>query len=151
MSARLSYISHPDSERFDEIQIRTVENWSETETVGSGWVFSYVVSFFSHGRKLAETSGTSVEHCLVKALSEFKTISILPEDQKIVDEVFCCQPGCPEPWVVLKKPVKAYSSDGRELAHSHGPGDVRGFCVKHANRGDADPEDNDRNYIIIDT
>lgn len=149
--ARLIYIDHNKAERFDRIEIETVERWKDSELTGDEWRFSYVVSFYSHGRKLATLNGFSIEDCLFKALSQFNTVHTDGALRQFVKETFCCQPGCTEPWVVLRHPVQRFTSQGEKLVRDYGEGEVRAFCKKHMHRGDCGLDDNDDNYVTLDT
>jgi len=146
----LRYMPHKDGERFDRIEVNVVERWKESELSGDEWRFSYVVTFYLHGQKLGTLNGRSVEDCLLQAAAQFKTVKVDGELRKFIEETFCAQPGCTNPWIVLKHPVRNYDKQGKEYQDDFGESDVRGFCQKHIHRGDCGREDNDANYVTID-
>lgn len=148
--ATLRYINHPQAERFDEVTVRTIERWKDSELSGSEWRFSYIAEFKLHGQVVAEVGGASVQDCLLQAAAQFNRVESDVEHLANLRSIFCCQPACTEPWVVLKHPVRKFDEQGTELIRGYPAEEVRGFCVKHAKRGDCGLDDADDNYLIID-
>ena len=150
--SRRHFIPHPDAERFDTVTVDTVERWKESELSGDEWRFSYVARFWRHGICAASGGGSSIEDALVQAAANYSRTKTTDDGGYYgnLAEV-CCQPGCPKPWTVLMHPVRRYSSRGEELTRPYGEGDVRGFCERHRHRGDCGLDDNDDNYVEVET
>jgi hypothetical protein len=130
--ARRRFIDHPKAERFDSVTVDTVERWKESELSGDEWRFSYVATFWLHGKPVAKVRGASVQDALLQAAAAFGRVK--PDDGISLNDIrqdACCQPGCPNPWVVLMHPTKAgCGPDAKEWW----PGQVRGFCDRHRHR-----------------
>lgn len=145
------FVQLNEGERFDTIEINTVERWKESELSGDEWRYSYIVSYYSHGELMSRSGGFSVKDALINASHVYDTLKTF--DNKFTADIteFCCQPGCPNPWTQLKHPIRRYTRQGEELARPYGEEDVRGFCEKHSTRGDCGLDDNDDNYILVES
>lgn len=138
------------SERFDRVNIQTVERWKESELSGDEWRFSYTAEFFSHGVFVGTVSGRSIEDVLSTAAADYSRVEDETPGGYYGDlENFCCQPGCNNIWDHLLHPIKRYSKNGEELARPYSENEVRGFCNYHVHRGDAGLDDGDYNYIGV--
>lgn len=149
---RRSFVKHPDAERFDAITIETIERWKESELSGDEWRFSHIVKFWRHGRAVAQCSAGSIEEAALVAAYQFNRVTAVPEGQPFMGDLseVCCQPACPNPWVVLMHPIKRYSERGDEMARPYNEGEVRGFCERHRMRGDCGLDDADVNYVLVE-
>lgn len=137
-------------ERFDSVDVRTVERWKESELSGDEWRYSYVAYFFSHGVLVAETRGRSIEDVLKVASVDYNRVTNGTDGGYYGDLAnLCCQPGCKNVWVHLLHPLKRYTKQGQELMRLYSEKDVRGFCEKHKHRGDCGLDDADVNYVGV--
>ncbi len=149
--AKLRFLPHPEAERFDSVTVDIAERWKESELSGDEWRFSYVVTFWRHGDPIAQVSGPSVEKALIVAAYEFPRIEVEGAKGYMGDlSAYCCQPGCPNPWEVLKHPITRYERYSGANTGPYEPNDVRAFCDRHRDRGDCALDDADRNYIELD-
>lgn len=161
-----------DDERFDHVEVTSIERWKESELSGDEWRFSFQARFYSHGVLAMTKGGGSIEDVLISAAHWFRNPRKMDEASDVVAnwevvkaeiEERCAQPRCPEFWVVLYHPIKKYSRHGNaeglhyddreKLAEGKsclGWLAVRGFCERHRHRGDCDLEDADDNYELIE-
>ena len=49
-----NFIPLNKAERFDRVDVRTVERWKESELSGDEWRYSYVATLYQHGYAAAE-------------------------------------------------------------------------------------------------
>ncbi|HPT61493.1 MAG TPA: hypothetical protein PLN81_07870 [Bacillota bacterium] len=155
-----NFIPLNKAERFDRVDVRTVERWKESELSGDEWRYSYVATLYQHGYAAAEVFGQSVKDVLLQAAATFELINTADDCDYYGYygdlEKVCCQPGCENQWVYLKHPVEAFDKDGFQLCRNYSDGtapgswlDVRGFCEKHHRRGGAGLDDADINYKLV--
>ena len=163
------WVPQNDDERFDHVEVTSIERWKESELSGDEWRFSFQARFYSHGVLMLTRSGMSVEDCLVSAAHWFRHPRRTDEDPQAQAEWAtaqaeveqrCAQPRCQEPWVVLYHPVRKYLRDGTAVGLHWDDRDterpalgwlaVRGFCERHRHRGDCDLEDADDNYEVVE-
>jgi hypothetical protein len=145
------HLDHPEDERYDEINIRVVERWKESELSGDEWRFSYVADVNRKGEKIIELASNSLEN-LLKGLSW--NILISGERGMVDTDAFartkdkCDQPGCKNGAVVFYKRLKRFTKQGDELMPVSWD-EYRQFCAAHHTRGDCGLDDADNNYEPI--
>jgi hypothetical protein len=141
-------------EGFDEVRIRTIPRFKSSGLTGSMWRTSVEVQLLRKGRVL-QTAHFANLRTAAAYLSHLigSTIEHPDFDWPKDDHEFCQQPGCSE-----KKEVEfALSSSFCEYCSEctvrnlkdEGMDYRRGFCKKHAYRGDQHADDSDRNYTVI--
>jgi len=147
---RWRFLPHPDAERFDSVTVETVPRWKESELSGDEWRFSYVITFWRHGKAAAKCSAASVQEALTVAAYQWGRVKV--EGEPFMGDLteVCCQPNCTNPWVVLLHPVKRYGKSGQEKVRPYGDDEVRGFCERHRHRGDCALDDADPNYVVVE-
>lgn len=141
---RPHYKRHRNDEYIDEISIRTVERWKESELSGDEWRFSAVVEFKRKGQVVYSRSFAKMEWAAQALPWFFLTAGESEDFQRIDDEHFCMQPGCTADAVVHYRLKKEYCRDGHGT-ESHRE-TRRKYCLKHRHRGDCALEDADDNY-----
>ena len=149
------HINHPDDTQFDEIHIKTVERWKESELSGDEWRFSYVADIKRKGETIITISTGRWDWLLMGLQWKILTAG---ENGNIDQEAWnrtkdkCDQPGCSNDPVVFLKLIKRWDKEGNQLApDSYYDGNVyRQFCEKHTDRGDCGLDDADRNYKEIE-
>lgn len=154
MTVTWQQVDHPEDERYDEINIRCVERWKESELSGDEWRFSYVAEVKRKG-ELMFTIGASKLDWLLQGL---QWRILIAGEEGITDiDAFnrtkdkCCQPGCAEVATVFYQRVKRFTNRGEALSEEERySGEYRQFCKKHKNRGDCDRDDAEHNYITIE-
>ena len=149
----MHHVDHPEDERFDEIHIRCVERWKESELSGDEWRFSYIAEVKRKGETII-TVGANRMSWLLEGLSW--RITIAGEDNNFDHEAWkrttglCDQPGCKEPATIAYRRKARYTKFGDKLDDTHYKGnDFRTFCDNHKNRGDCDMDDAMHNYEVI--
>ncbi len=154
---------HPDDKYTDEARIRVVERYKTSDLSGDEWRFSYVVELSRKGVVYAKAvCGNTPEYAavllsqgLILGLAELETLDAwetLPFE-KIPDEGYCCQPGCPEK-STRKYAMQKEWSDGcwfsKDLDVESSGVLYREFCDKHGQRGDCGLDDTNSNYTCIE-
>jgi hypothetical protein len=147
-------VRHPDFELIDEVRIRVVERWKESELSGSEWRFSNVVECLHKGVVLkARSFGSRMEWALLGVGSAAMEAgdSGVPDEVSALEKIVCAQPGCRAPAEVFYRVKALYDNTGHmeELPHSYSAADavyVIRFCRRHKHRGDCALQDADHNY-----
>lgn len=142
---------HADDEGVDEVRIKTVPRWKESELSGNEWRISATLQFLRKGHVVFERSFHTVESA-INAAPWFKQIAHEGEDFKRVpvevERCLCMQPGCNEKATKEFKIKQEYVH--REGVKTESSGEQRRrFCDKHKMRGDCGLEDADTNYEVV--
>lgn len=153
-SKQMQHDNHPEDERYDEINIRIVERWKESEYSGDEWRFSYVADIKRKGEIIISLSVSRLDWLLSSLQWRMLTagedcISDMEAYARTLDK--CDQPGCANLPTIFYRRLNRYSKSGGELAFSeYKTGkEYRQFCGKHTNRGDCDLDDAEHNYETI--
>ena len=148
------HVDHPEDERYDEINVRVVERWKESELSGDEWRFSYVAEFKRKGEILFKLSASKMDWLLQglqwRALTAGENGNF-DSDAWNRTKNKCDQPGCAAVGTVFYRRLKRYTPQGDELAPSsyYDGNEYRQFCDRHKHRGDCDMDDADHNYEAI--
>ena len=143
---------HRNDEWVDEVHIRTVERWKESELSGDEWRFSAVVDIKRKGVVMRSRSFHDIATA-VKYLGSI--VGHAPADYELdeagwnsnLGEPLCAQPGCAEYAVVELRLLNQFCRDGHGTPRPYPKYDYRRhFCERHSSRGDCALEDADRNY-----
>jgi hypothetical protein len=153
---QMIHIDHPDDERFDDIHIRCVERWKESELSGDEWRFSYVAEIKRKGELIVTVSASKLDWLLQGLQWRILTMG---EDDKFDRDAWnrtkskCDQPGCDKDPIIFCIRRRRYSERGEELAPNdfYDGKEYRQFCAKHKIRGDCGLDDSDANYIVMNT
>jgi hypothetical protein len=152
---RIQFERHEDDPWYDEVSIRTVERWKDSEMSGDEWRFSFVVEFKRKGEVL-----------LSRGFGDFKyATAYLPalalndhaggadeehQDARVLTnrEDYCFQPGCAEAATREFRILKMFVPRmGIELPEDKYAEHRTRFCDRHAgSRGDCGLQDADCNY-----
>ena len=155
---RISYARHHDTEFFDEIVIRTVPRWKESELSGDEWRVSALAEFKFKGEVLHTHTFQNVK-AAANYLGWHRAIAgeqmerfQISQRENLANER-CGQPGCSQLAHVFYGLKARYCNEGHktELPPSYAPTqvDVIGFCHQHKHRGDCGLEDSDSNYFPV--
>lgn len=151
MSLPPFHVEHPEDERYDEINIRVVERWKESELSGDEWRFSYVAEFKRKGEVVVRLSASRLSWLLQGLQWKLLTAG---EEGNVDVEAFnrtkdkCDQPGCSELATIFYERINHYSKEGDKIEkHSK---TYRQFCEEHSYRGDCALDDADHNYKQIE-
>lgn len=137
---------HHESEFIDEIKVRVVPRFKESELSGCEWRRHAQVTLLHKGEVVLEIGYGDVDTAavgipwLLRTLYEHEFTHPDPNNEK------CFQPGCAEKGTV-KLYLKHEYAQGHELPDK-GFKLYRRFCLEHSERGDSDFEDCDANYEI---
>ena len=151
---KLSYAIRPDAQPFDEIKLRIVPRYKESELSGDEWRISVVTEYYRKGELVHTTqSGSKME--VAAGLLYARLIEAQDGGMCFFagDGIHCDQEGCSNRATVIYKIIKRYCVGwGNCGAEKKGYEDqYRCFCEKHKTRGDSDLEDNDKNYQLVNT
>ena len=138
---------------FDEITLRTVPRFKESELSGDEWRTSVEIQFKKKGVLIYEGSGgTTMTDAALRLSQHFDAAnkSLIEKHKEL--ERFCAQSGC------AKKATNSYLIKKKRCGTcggNFGDGEldmryVRDFCAEHSNRGDCDLEDCDFNYKLVE-
>jgi len=157
---------HHKDEWFDEVTIRCVERYKQSGLSGDEWRFSYVVQFKRKGVVMHEDAWNTLKSALLGIGGASLAASDRPmgieweEKTGEPDSEWCGQPGCPNRWTKVYQRVCHYVDGYDVTSQRSGAYDpvsekmvplasVIGFCSKHWRRGDANLNDRDSNYEVI--
>ena len=148
------HVDHPEDERFDEIHIKCVERWKESELSGDEWRFSYVATIKRKGEEIGHIGASTLDWLLKGLQWRMMTAG---EDGKFDQEAWqrtkskCDQPGCSNLAIIFYKRLKRFTKQGEALAPSTycDGNEYRQFCDRHKHRGDCGLDDADYNYALI--
>lgn len=146
---------HGDDEWVDEIRFRTVPRFKESELSGSEWRVSVTVEYLRKGVVVCRESYSrmtwAIAHVAVHAgglhPGDFDHERLIDAGAiRRLDQDYCMQPGCSEPWTVeLEQTHQGCGQCGTVKENVH-QNVVRRFCDQHRRRGDSDLDDNDDRY-----
>lgn len=154
-----------DDDRYiDAIEVETVPRFKESEISGDEWRTSVVVRYKRNGVVVGEESygdiTAAVAHMARHAtgfapvdfsrLTSKQTRRLTSKQTHRLDEDYCFQPGCSEPWTVEYEKVREGCSQCGNVGETSQYHEIRvRFCETHETRGDASHDDADRNYRKI--
>ena len=150
-------VRHPEYQMCDEVRIRLVERWKESELSGDEWRFSYLVEFLHKGVALGtKTFGDRMEWALLGAGAAYLGIcdNGVPNELFELEKHVCAQPGCQNEATHVYRVKALYDNRGNkeELPREYdalGVEHVIRFCGRHKHRGDCDLQDCDSNYELL--
>ncbi len=141
---------HREDQGYDRVSVDLVPRFKTSDLSGSEWRVSAVVRFYWKGVAIRE-----------RRFSDMKTAlaflpSLIHDELKKGDAVIgsgdidgkCFQPGCPEDAVSTYRLKKEFSIEG--FSHKPEIPLTRRFCKRHLDRGDADHEDSNDNYTVVE-
>lgn len=140
---------HADSEFVDEIRVRVIPRFKESNMSGSEWRRHAQVKLFHKGEEILEVGCGDVDTAAVRLPWLLRTLYDHEIKYPDPENLKCFQPGCAELGTV-KLYLKAEYARGHAL-----PAQAfklyRRFCLEHSHRGDSDFEDCDENYELAET
>lgn len=159
MADKISYAIRPDAQPFDEIRIRIVPRFKESELSGSEWRISTAMEFYRKGElKFTSSCGGKIEYGAGMVYARLMEAQDRGDGYYASDGIHCDQEGCSEKAKYLMRLKKRFCVGGgncgqekKNYGTSDRTSDHRVFCQEHKNRGDQDLEDNDDNYELIKT
>lgn len=139
----------PDAQAFDEIRIKTVPRYKESELSGDEWRISALVEFVRKGKVLHTESYGTIEYA-AKYLPVALDRASEKSGYRAGEEDYCDQEGCSDRGVVAYKIKDEYCRGGHKEEKIEGINPrYRMFCERHRSRGDCGLEDADCNYEEI--
>jgi hypothetical protein len=138
-----------DDEGIDHIELTVVDRFKTSELSGDEWRYSVAIHFYRKGILVYEKTYGKMEWAVAALPYE---LMILPENSRLplwgLDDKVCNQYGCKEKAVVVYRVKEKYTEQGQGPLPDE-PETYRAYCQRHAERGDADREDNMNNYEIV--
>lgn len=150
---KINYALRPDANGFDEIRLKIVPRFKESELSGSEWRTSAIMEFYRKGElKHTSSCGGKIEYAAGLVYARLLEAQDNGLGYYAGDGIHCDQEGCSNKAKYLMKIKKEYCVGGGNCgAEKKSYSDkYRCFCEKHKTRGDQGLEDNDSNYEIID-
>ena len=138
---------HSEQQRFDEVRVKTIPRWKDSELSGDEWRFHAEVEFLYKGNVIWSHGFHDCETAMQMAITMF----ILDcESMKVTkqENSLCQQEGCANPATIKAYLKKRYCVGGGNCGQekkTYGK-DYLLFCERHSHRGDCDIEDCDSNY-----
>ncbi|QGH73055.1 MAG: hypothetical protein [Siphoviridae sp. ctCJE6] len=145
-----SKLHHTESQRFDEVRIKTIPRWKESELSGDEWRFHAQVEFLYKGDVIWSHGFCDCETAMQMALTMFTLDCEMAKVQKPEKNV-CQQEGCNNPATKKAYFKKRYCVGGGNCGQEkkmYGK-DYYVFCDRHIHRGDCDIEDCDSNFEVV--
>lgn len=141
----------PDAQAFDEIRIRVVPRFKDSELSGSEWRISAVTEFYRKGQLICSEQCSNMETAAGLCYAHYVRAVDNGNGYFAGDGIHCDQEGCNEK-AAFKYSIKqdycsGYGNCGQKKDMYNGA--LRHFCEKHSHRGDSDLQDNDKNYELI--
>lgn len=137
----------PDAQPFDEIRIKTIPRFKESELSGDEWRISSEIHFFRNGVRFRVVGGYSNVESAVKALG-WEWMRACNKAACYAGEAeFCDQEGCSEKALVAFKKKADYCNQGHR--NDTNGSNVRMFCFAHSARGDSCHDDSQSNYDLL--
>lgn len=151
---KFNYALRPDAQPFDEIRIKIVPRYKESDFSGSEWRISTVMEFYRKGElKHSSSCGGRIEYGAGLVYARLLEAQDNGKAYFAGDGIHCDQEGCSEKATHVFKFKKRFCAGGgncgQEKKDSGYFEDHRCFCDKHKRRGDSDLEDNDDNYELV--
>jgi hypothetical protein len=138
------YERHHDDEWIDEVRIKLIPRYKESELSGDEWRVSTVTQLLRKGVVLAEHSSNRMQWAVAQLPAQF-----LRDERPSAPQEFdesCFQPSCPEQATVELRKRMDYCSRGHATESTLDK--RRRFCERHKRRGDAGLDDADANYLV---
>ena len=139
----------PDAQAFDEVTIRTVPRYKQSNMSGDEWRISAEITFHRNGGAYHSATFSNVEIALQFAMAEHHRATDNGLGYFASIENVCDQEGCNAAPIVWYKKLSDYCNEGHKTPACKGF-DIRQFCSKHATRGDCALDDADRNYKTVE-
>ena len=151
MSEDLSHRRLPNWEQYDEISMKVVPRFKQSELSGDEWRTSILIEFFHKCTRVKVESARNMHIASMllgsMLLNDFDNSmeSILP-----IESTHCDQPGCNKLDNSRFTIGKLVDNEGQwlDMSEQHGTY-YQQFCTTHSTRGDSDREDCDGNLIEI--
>jgi hypothetical protein len=137
----------PDAQAFDEIRIRVVPRFKESELSGSEWRISAWVEFYRKGRLRHEATFRDIETACGFLYSELHRAIDQGKAYFASEDNICDQEGCANEATLRYSLKNRFCKDGHLTAADKR--DIRQFCERHKQRGDCGLDDADTNYTIL--
>jgi hypothetical protein len=156
IKTRVEFVRHEDDEWYDEVTIRVVERWKESELSGDEWRFSYFIEFKRKGHTVLSRTFSR----LPWALAHVPALGLADMDEDEHAEAitllrdfgrFCAQPGCQAEPTREFRILVLYEKGSGAAAYMSRDTDYRfRFCAKHGTgRGDCGLQDSDANLVEV--
>ena len=144
-------IYHSENQRFDEVRLKTVPRWKESELSGDEWRFSAYIEFLYKGQVIWEKSFSNCENAMQMAITMFTLDCEAMKVLKMSDGL-CDQEGCFDKATIKAFLKKRYCVGGGNCGQEKKmyAKDYLLFCKRHSHRGDCDIEDCDSNYDMVE-
>lgn len=137
----------PDAQAFDEVRIKTVPRYKESELSGDEWRISANVEFLRKGEVIHTENFSDIERACGFAYAEYQKVIDSAKGYFVGIGDFCDQEGCSSKATVTLKLKKVFCSHGLESDLT--TPQFRMFCEKHSTRGDCGLDDADANYTTV--
>lgn len=147
----IRYALRPDAQAFDEVRIKIIPRFKESELSGSEWRTHAEIEFYRKGKLILSDGVGNMETACGMVYAKYVTAIDNGNAYFAGDGVHCDQEGCSELAKYLYRIKQDYCAgpgkceqkkESYSAAH-------RCFCEKHSHRGDQDLQDNDANYELI--
>lgn len=151
--SKYDWAIRPDAQGFDEIRIKVVPRFKQSDLSGDEWRISTLVEFMRNGMVLnSETHGSKMEYAAGMVYADLMRAQDNGNGYFAGDGIHCDQEGCHEPGKFVMKILKEYCCGGGNCGQEKKSYSQRYrlFCDKHKRRGDSDLEDNDKNYELVE-
>jgi hypothetical protein len=150
------YPRHRDDEWVDEIRIRTVPRFKESELSGDEWRTSVNVEVMRKGMVMRTERFHRVRDAVLGLGS---VVGFAPADYRDTEAGWdarltddkCFQPGCSEDATVEVRKIRQSCHEGHvtDIDNTYSEAHVR-WCEAHKYRGDASLDDADTNYAALE-
>ena len=139
-----------NGETFDEITLRVVPRFKESEVSGDQWRHLVQVELRFKGVTMVALTYRRMQDALMMLPSAWILAQEPVSDQFLaIERERCDQPGCPRVAEFRCELVRETSSDGYYIADEGRSPAFRKFCESHHHRGNQSREDCDDNYRPI--
>jgi hypothetical protein len=137
----------PNAQAFDEVKIRTIPRWKESELSGDEWRISAVIELLRNGRVIVTRSFRNVEMACAYASAVYYDATDNGKASFAGEGDICDQEGCSEKATITYRKLANYCNAGHKSESQMIK--IRCFCEKHRERGNCGLDDADRNYVNV--
>lgn len=147
MNEKLQFALRPDAQAFDEVRIRTIPRYKESELSGDEWRIHAEIEFYRKGKKICSTGVGKLETACGMVYAKLMEAMDNGQAYYAGDGKMCDQEGCSKEAKFIYRIKQSYNRDGQKTDSYTGY--HRCFCDEHKTRGDCGLEDADDNYEMV--
>lgn len=141
----------PGAQPFDEIKIKLIPRFKESDLSGDEWRTSARISFHRNGKEVYRAYYTTLDVAVYNLPHEYRQALDQAKGCYGGEDDYCDQEGCPETATNTFRVKKNFCKTCGKEEEGRDQIVIRKFCDEHKKRGDCALEDRDDNYELVMT